>query len=81
MQAIRESELPDEFAEQLRNGGMPGSPLEYKTVPENGEPVVWGGLTDPFDVPPAPGLHLWTSHHYPVPLPPGHPFTAYSQES
>jgi len=40
MKAIRESELPDEFAEQLRTGGMPGSPQEYKTVPENGEQVV-----------------------------------------
>jgi len=36
MAGIRESELPDEFAEALRTGGTPGSPLEYKTVPENG---------------------------------------------
>ena len=36
MAGIRESELPDEFAEQLRTGGSPGSPLEYKTVPEDG---------------------------------------------
>ena len=33
---IRESELPDEFAEQLCTGGVPGSPLEYRTVPEDG---------------------------------------------
>jgi putative phosphoesterase len=33
---IRESELPDEFAEALRTGGAPGSPLEYRTVPVNG---------------------------------------------
>jgi predicted phosphodiesterase len=37
MVGIRESELPDEFAEALRTGGAPGSPLEYKTVPENGD--------------------------------------------
>ena len=36
MAAIRESELPDAFAEQLRTGGTSGSPLEYKTVPDNG---------------------------------------------
>jgi predicted phosphodiesterase len=40
MAAIRESELPDAFAEQLRTGGMPGSPQEYRTVPDNGEQVV-----------------------------------------
>jgi predicted phosphodiesterase len=27
--AIRESELPDDFAEALRTGGAPGSPVEY----------------------------------------------------
>ena len=32
MAGIRHSELPDDFAEQLRTGGAPGSPLEYKTV-------------------------------------------------
>jgi predicted phosphodiesterase len=37
MSAIRSSELPDEFAEQLRTGGVPGSPQEYRTVPDNGE--------------------------------------------
>ncbi len=37
MGAIRSSELPDEFAEQLRTGGVPGSPQEYQTVVENGE--------------------------------------------
>lgn len=36
MAGIRESELPDEFAEALRTAGAPGSPLEYRTVPENG---------------------------------------------
>ncbi len=40
MAAIQASELPDEFAEQLRTGGVPGSPQEYRTVPENGEQVV-----------------------------------------
>jgi predicted phosphodiesterase len=40
MKAIRESELPDEFAEQLRTGGMPGSPQEYRTVPDNGSQTV-----------------------------------------
>jgi predicted phosphodiesterase len=34
MAGIRESELPDDFAEALRTGGAPGSPLEYRTVPE-----------------------------------------------
>ncbi len=33
MQAIRASELPDEFAEQLRTGGVPGPPREDRTVP------------------------------------------------
>ena len=37
MAGIRESDLPDEFAEQLRTGGVPGSPLEYKTVAEEAE--------------------------------------------
>jgi predicted phosphodiesterase len=36
MEGIRQSELPDEFAEALRTGGASSSPLEYKTVPENG---------------------------------------------
>jgi hypothetical protein len=40
MKTIRDSELPDDFAEQLRTGGMPGSPQEYRAVPHNGEPVV-----------------------------------------
>jgi len=40
MKGIRESELPDDFAEQLRTGGMPGSPHEYRTLPDNGEQVV-----------------------------------------
>jgi predicted phosphodiesterase len=35
MRGIRESELPDEFAEALCSGGMPGSPLEYKTVSDD----------------------------------------------
>lgn len=35
MAGIRESELPDEFAEMLRTGGIPGSPQEYKTVAED----------------------------------------------
>jgi hypothetical protein len=35
VKGIRDSELPDEFAEQLRNGGMPGSPQEYRTIPDN----------------------------------------------
>jgi hypothetical protein len=35
MAGIRESELPDEFAEALPTGGAPGSPLEYKIIPEN----------------------------------------------
>jgi len=38
MAAIRDSELPDEFAEALRTGGAPGSPLEYKTVPDANAP-------------------------------------------
>ena len=38
MAGIRASELPDEFAEQLRTGGVPGSPQEYRTVPDNGDP-------------------------------------------
>jgi predicted phosphodiesterase len=37
MAAIRDSELPNEFAEQLRTGGVPGSPQEYRTVPDEGE--------------------------------------------
>ena len=37
MAGIRSSELPDEFAGQLRTGGMPGSPQEYRTVPDNGD--------------------------------------------
>ena len=37
MQGIRESELPDEFAEALRTGGAPGSPLEYKTFTEKAQ--------------------------------------------
>ena len=37
MAAIRSSELPDEFADQLRTGGIPGSPQEYRTVPDNGD--------------------------------------------
>lgn len=32
MAGIRESELPGEFAEQLRTGGLPGSPMEYRTL-------------------------------------------------
>jgi diadenosine tetraphosphatase ApaH/serine/threonine PP2A family protein phosphatase len=39
MAAIQESELPDEFADELRTGGVPGSPQEYKTVPESGEQI------------------------------------------
>jgi predicted phosphodiesterase len=37
MAAIRSSELPNEFADQLRTGGVPGSPQEYRTVPGNGD--------------------------------------------
>ena len=37
LEGIRSSELPDAFAEQLRTGGVPGSPQEYRTVPDNGE--------------------------------------------
>lgn len=36
MDAIRKSELPDAFAEQLRTGGQPGSPQEYRTIPNGG---------------------------------------------
>ena len=36
MDAIRTSELPDAFAEQLRTGGQPGSPQEYRTIPNGG---------------------------------------------
>ena len=32
MDAIRGSDLPDAFAEQLRTGGRPGSPREYRTT-------------------------------------------------
>lgn len=41
MRGIRESDLPDEFAEQLRTGGAPGSSLEYRTEPENGPDQAW----------------------------------------
>jgi len=34
MGGIRDSELPDEFAEDLLTGGAPGSPMEYKTLSE-----------------------------------------------
>ena len=37
MAAIRSSELPNEFAEALRTGGVPGSPQEYRIVPDNGD--------------------------------------------
>jgi len=36
MAAIRASDLPDAFAEQLRTGGAPGSPREDVTLPETG---------------------------------------------
>ena len=39
MAGIRSSELPDEFAEQLRTAGVPGSPQEYRTIPDNGGQV------------------------------------------
>src|SRR5205085_5415052 len=35
MAGIRESELPNDFAEMLSTAGVPGSPLEYKTVAED----------------------------------------------
>lgn len=41
MAGIRESELPSDFAEMLRTAGVPGSPLEYKTVTDDpGEATV-----------------------------------------
>jgi hypothetical protein len=35
MAGIRSSELPDEFADQLRTGGIPGSPQEYRIIPDD----------------------------------------------
>jgi predicted phosphodiesterase len=37
MKGITDSELPKEFAEQLCNAGVPGSPQEYRTLPDNGD--------------------------------------------
>lgn len=36
IKGITDSGLPNEFAEQLCNAGVPGSPQEYRTVPDNG---------------------------------------------
>ena len=38
MEAIRKSDLPDAFADQLRTGGQPGSPREYRTIPNGATP-------------------------------------------
>jgi len=37
MAGIRSSELPDAFADQLRTGGVPGSPQEYRMIPDDGD--------------------------------------------